>query len=179
MVSAGQVADNTIILPAGTYANTQGALDVTHDLILQGAGAAGTIIDGGGKDRVFFINPGTAVNVQLSGVTIQNGNTTGFGGGIDVEDVLGQSSALSLTNCVVTGNTAALSGGGFFQQLGTLIVTDSQFTGNVCSTLGGGLYFSGSYYSISGSTFNNNGAACRLLPSPLGGEGEGFSLTGG
>ncbi|HTU89265.1 MAG TPA: hypothetical protein VMF69_04135, partial [Gemmataceae bacterium] len=106
MVNAGQVADNTIILPAGAYQNTQGALNVTHSLILQGAGSGNTIIDGGGTDRVVLIDPTTAVNVQISGVTIRDGNTTGNGGGIDVQDGQGQSSVLTVTNCVITGNSA-------------------------------------------------------------------------
>ncbi|HEY7312608.1 MAG TPA: hypothetical protein VH643_24805 [Gemmataceae bacterium] len=111
MVNAGQVADNTIILPAGTYQNMQGALNVTHSLILQGAGAGSTILDGGNKERVLLIDPTSAVNVQISGVTVRDGKTGGFGGGIDVEGVPGQASVLVLNNCTVAGNEAVQGGG--------------------------------------------------------------------
>src|SRR5437867_3602615 len=72
---------HTITLPAGTYVLTipgagedsgaTGDLDVLRDLSIVGAGAATTIIDGGGIDRVFDV---FAPAVQLSGVTIQNGS---------------------------------------------------------------------------------------------------------
>src|SRR5439155_2998816 len=56
---------DTIIIPPGTYllsipgmeedAAATGDLDITDGLILTGAGAASTIIDGGGVDRVFHV----------------------------------------------------------------------------------------------------------------------------
>src|SRR6185437_3044172 len=139
-VNAGQVADNTIILPGGTYQNTQGALNVTHSLILQGAGAGNTILDGGGMDRVVLIDPAAMANVQLSGVTVRNGNTTGSGGGIDVTDVGGQSSVLTVQNCTITGNTAGNggNGGGIFANNGDINVINSQLLNNTAGALGFG-----------------------------------------
>jgi CSLREA domain-containing protein len=71
---------DTIVLPCGTYtlgiagadedANASGDLDIAGDLILTGAGARTTIIDGGGIDRVFEIRTGT---VTISDVTIRGG----------------------------------------------------------------------------------------------------------
>ena len=83
---------DTIILPAGTYtlgipgpdedAAATGDLDITGDLAITGAGAATTIVDGGGLDRVFEIHGAT---VQISGVTIRNGfATSGTGLGIAI-----------------------------------------------------------------------------------------------
>jgi len=142
MVNAGQVADNTIILSAGTYQNTQGALNITHSLILQGAGSGTTILDGGGTDRVILIDPIAAVNVQFSGLTVQNGNTNGDGGGINVLDVSGQSSTLTVQNCIITANTAEMSafgGGGIFANNGDIVVSNSQITNNQSSFAGGGI----------------------------------------
>src|SRR5512135_2911791 len=61
---AGHGAD-TVILPAGTYtlsiagtgedAGLTGALDITSDLTLDGAGRASTTIDGAGLDRVIDV----------------------------------------------------------------------------------------------------------------------------
>ena len=134
MVNAGQVADNTIILPAGTYQNTQGALNITHSLILQGAGSGSTIIDGGGTDRVILIDPSTPVTVQLSGVTVQNGKTTGDGGGIDVSDT-GAASTLTVQSCLITNNMAGSGngfnyGGGIAGDFTDINVVDSQVVGN-------------------------------------------------
>ncbi|HEX5165021.1 MAG TPA: hypothetical protein VFV93_06460, partial [Thermomicrobiales bacterium] len=77
---------DTIIVPAGLYALTisgtfedlaaTGDLDIAGDLLIQGAGAVSTIVDGGQLDQVFQII-GTSV-VTFSGLTIQNGNAAGW-----------------------------------------------------------------------------------------------------
>ncbi len=91
--AAGQAAPNldTITFAAATNgnpivlagaadedANASGDLDILDggDLTIQGNGAANTIIDGGGIDRVFHICPGggCANTVTFDGVTIRNGN---------------------------------------------------------------------------------------------------------
>jgi len=73
---------DAITLPAGLYTLTipgpqedgaaTGDLDLFDSLIIQGAGAATTIIDGGGSDRIFDITA-NQVTVQIEGVTIRNG----------------------------------------------------------------------------------------------------------
>ncbi len=106
---------HTVFLPAGTYilnltgANeddaASGDLDIKSNLIIRGAGAATTIIDGDGTDptnldpdRVFqIIGP---VTVELVGLTITNGYVgSGPGGGI-----YNNGGELYLTNCAVTFN---------------------------------------------------------------------------
>lgn len=103
---------DAITLPAGTYvlsvpgvgdnAALQGDLDVTADLTLTGAGAATTIVDGGGIDRVFDIRAGT---VTFGGLTVRNGNVQGCGGG------LASQTTFTLHDAVVTANTAQSGGG--------------------------------------------------------------------
>jgi len=84
---AGAGADE-VVVPAGTYTlaiagiaedgGLTGDLDVTADLTITGAGAGTTIIDGGGLDRVFHVDPrGDRIAVTLRGVTIQNGRGVG------------------------------------------------------------------------------------------------------
>src|SRR5688500_7395645 len=81
---------DTIVLPAGTYGRTiananagteyeqeedfaaTGDLDVFGDLTLTGAGAAATIIDARGLDRVLHVLE--AATVAVSGVTLRGGN---------------------------------------------------------------------------------------------------------
>lgn len=98
---AGNGSSDTIIVPAGTYTlsldgqgedgNSTGDLDVTADMIIQGAGKVTTIISGntaaadGARDRIFDID--TGVSLELNDMTITNGlisnaTTNIYGGGI-------------------------------------------------------------------------------------------------
>src|SRR6185369_4156785 len=84
MASNVVTGPNTILLPAGLYTITHpgyddnalvGDYDISHDLTLQGAGAAATIVDGNGTltgDRVFQVFA-TVKHLTLSGLTIRNG----------------------------------------------------------------------------------------------------------
>ncbi len=144
---------DTIMLPAGTYkltisgrcedAAATGDLDITDDLTITGAGAATTIIDGGGIDRVFDV----WAPLGVSGVAIRNGNPgtmlcpsgqLPLGGGI--YSAAGMSTAsVALTNVIVTDNTAT-HGGGIENDLGsTLVVSGVTVSGNMASVAGGGI----------------------------------------
>jgi len=144
---------DTIMLPAGTYTLTisglcedgaaTGDLDITDDLTITGAGAATTIIDGGGIDRVFDV----WAPLSVSGVTIRNGNPgtmlcpsgqQPLGGGI--YSAAGMSTtSVALTNVIVTGNTAT-HGGGIENDLGsTLVMSGVTVSGNMASVAGGGI----------------------------------------
>jgi len=180
MVNLGQVSDNTVILPAGIYLNSAGALSVVHSLTLQGAGAASTIIDGGGIDRVFFVNPAAGITVQFTGVTIRDGSTGGSGGGIDVQDASGQSSSLMLTDCIVTGNTvnaqnsSNLYGGGIALNNGSVTLTNSQVTDSQVlgsDDWGGGIGVS------SGGTGNVTLTDSKITGNTAGAAGGGLCLV--
>lgn len=74
--------EDRIVLPPGSYALTAlgsvedrsviGDLDVTDDLVIQGAGTDRTTIDGLGRDRILDVH---AARVTISGVRLTNGNT--------------------------------------------------------------------------------------------------------
>jgi CSLREA domain-containing protein len=80
---------DTIVLPAGRYTLTlagagedaaaTGDLDVLSDITILGAGAASTIIDGGGIDRVFDVLD----TLRLTSLTVEGGRIldTSFDGG--------------------------------------------------------------------------------------------------
>src|SRR5437868_3572428 len=130
IMQADFVGSSTIGLAAGTYKLTRagydddalvGDLDIKHDLIIQGAGSATTIIDGNGSvthDRVLQILS-TAQNVSLSGMTIRNGESLPAagptptpapvlgGGGLYIEGA-GQ---VHLSNVIFDTNTATNGGG--------------------------------------------------------------------
>ncbi|GAK57414.1 lipoprotein receptor-related protein [Candidatus Vecturithrix granuli] len=152
-----------IELPAGTYnltrpgsgedANSSGDLDIsaagkTVMIIGQGAGA---IIDAGDIDRIFNILSGTVI---LNNLTIRNG-TANWGGGIQ------NLSALTITNCTITGNTATDKGGGLHNSLGTMTINNSIIESNMTSgsmTYGGGISIYDGVVTLSNSTVRNNTA---------------------
>lgn len=146
---------DTIQLPAGTYVitlpgtlsggDTNGSLDMKDNLTIVGAGAATTIVDGGGLDSVFAVLANNK-SMSLSGLTIQNGSVSPFalgGGGILAR---GQNQ-LTLTDVVLQNNQAG-DGGAIYNQ-GTLTLIHTIVQGNSATLVatgsptfrhGGGIY---------------------------------------
>jgi uncharacterized repeat protein (TIGR01451 family)/CSLREA domain-containing protein len=140
----GLAGADTITLPAGTYALTfattgedaaaDGDLDIaTGNLIITGASARTTIIDGGQVDRVFDVDPASGgISVSMSGITIRNGKVTGStGGGIR------NAGTLTLSDCIVTGNSADSNGAGLFNTK-MLAISSSTISHNTATGTGGG-----------------------------------------
>ena len=154
-----------IILNTGTYmlsltganedAAASGDLDVTDDLIISGAGARTTFIDGAVSDRVFEVLGST---VTISGITIQNGSADD-GGGINLDS----SSSLTLRDAAVSGNHATATGGGI-RVSGLLTMDRATLDGNNAD-VGGGIYINNGVSAtllnttLSGNTAVNNGGA--------------------
>ena len=114
---------------------TSGQLNVNKDVTISGPGAKNLAVDGNAQSRVFYVNPGKTVTID--GLSIANGHAVfSYGGGIYNEDA-----ALTVTNCVLSGNDA-YSGGGIRNQSvnsgATLTVTNSTISGN-SATGGGGI----------------------------------------
>ncbi len=176
---------NTIVVPAGTYnltisgagetAGQTGDLDITNSVTIEGAGAASTIINGNGLDRVFYIfgSSTTVPSVSISGVTVEGGlspNSSYFGpdngGGIDVSDA-----SLTIDQSVIQDNSTGSDGtyggygGGIEVSEGTLTVTNSTITGN---STGNGTEVGGSGGGIEGflSTITIN--ACTISDNTTG-----------
>jgi hypothetical protein len=151
-------------------------------LELIGSGASATIIDGGGVNRVITVSNTTA-QVTVSGVTIRNGTTIVYGGGIL------NSGLLTINNCTVSGNQVFGSnsqfkytyGGGIFNG-GTLTINNSTINGNSaacgylgCAGFGGGIYSNGRL-TISNSTIAGNFAYAHFAYSQGGGIEESHSV---
>jgi CSLREA domain-containing protein len=167
---ANATADGALInLPAGKYtlklvgadddAAASGDLDVTHDLIINGADAKTTVLKGK-KDRVLQISD-TAV-VTLRDITISKGKVgkkddSGddvSGGGIRNDGTL------TLERVAVTGNSAAHEGGGIISIEATLTLTDVTVASN--KTLGddgGGLEIDGGTAALTNVTISKNKSA--------------------
>src|SRR5258706_911397 len=119
------------ILPSGiSQDEATGDLNIHRAVTITGGGAAHTIVDGNGTDRVFDVR----VSSTLSGLTIRNGFVTDYGGGVYCESAV----TITLSRCVVTAN-AAVSGAGVGVLGSTQLVLDrSTVSGNVSTDVGGG-----------------------------------------
>ena len=116
-------ADDTIIIAPGTY--DEHDITINKSLTIQGAGAGVTSVDGQNISCVFLIN--VTYTVDMSGLTIQNGNmSAAIGGGII------NAGDLILTDCTVSGNTANVSGGGIYNA-GNVTMTNCTISGNTAS----------------------------------------------
>jgi CSLREA domain-containing protein len=155
-------------VPAGIYVLTlpavndddpsSGDLDIINrvstspGLIVAGAGADQTIIDGNGTDRVFNVAGGQTVSII--GLTVRNGNAVeinGLGGGIINEG------DLFLSHVVVADNTA-FDGGGILSS-GSLEVLDTSLLRNHALDSGGGIFNDfGSALKVENSTIAYNTA---------------------
>ncbi len=134
-----------------TITLTDGPLTFTDaNVTIRGPGAQSLTISGGGTNRVFDIEGGSAT---LSGLTVSGGNATNGGGLYD------NRGTLDLTDCTVTGNSGSGEGGGLFNNsYSTLELTDCTVSGNRAGNNGGGLYTAavGSSLALSNVTVGGN-----------------------
>jgi predicted outer membrane repeat protein len=123
-----------------------GNFTIGENLTLEGSG---TLSGTGYSGSVLTISAGTAF---LNNLTIENGNTSGEGGGI------ANSGTLIVTNTTVSHNSAN-DGGGIWNE-GTLTVTNSTVTNNNASEWGGGIrnHFNSVSTTITNSTVSDNTA---------------------
>lgn len=152
-----------ITLPAGTFTLTiteQFEDSATGDLDITGADGVqisghrnGTIIDGGGLDRVFDIVNSSAF---LNDLTITNGGSPLWGGGIQVNG------SLSLFNVTVSENTvftgSGIPAGAGIVSSGTLYVLESLVSNNETNAWAAGIYIMSGSAFISNSTISGNEA---------------------
>jgi len=195
---AGSGAD-FINLPTGVYTLTvsglgddsglSGDLDITGPLTIVGMNPTGTIIDGSGAnvDRVFQIS--NAGDVEISSLTIRNGDAgAGDGGGIRVS---GSSSAVTLRNMTVSNNRAG-RGGGIYMSTSAVTLINTTVINNRATVNGGGVYNNGGNVLITKSEIggnnvstaanasgvqNTSGGIVILTSSTMSGNGNGSALS--
>ncbi len=177
---------DTIDLPTGTYALTiantagqenagaEGDLDISGDLTLIGNGPSGTIIDGNAIDGVLHILTGV---VDISRVTIRNGNSPSDGGGVLIDGgtvtidesaivdngcaglgggIQNSSGSLTVSDSTVSGNTANAGGG--IGNFGPLTLTNTTVSGNSCTNDAGGIGSGPATIQLQNVTVTNNAA---------------------
>jgi len=133
------------------------------------SGAASTTIDGSASGSVVTFNSGEGVNSMLDGFTITNGtgNTNNYGEN-DGGGILCSSAAPTITNCIISGNTAN-SGGGILCSSAAPTITNCIISGNTAYS-GGGIACSSSsptiaHCTISGNTANSVGGGIECFSS--------------
>lgn len=121
-------ANGALTLCAGDW-DLASTANVSKNLTLVGAGAAQTILDGGGAVRVLLVAASTLLRVEA--LTVRNGRAS-FGAGIFSDG------AVVLRDAVLTGNVADNQGGGVYSNGNITLEAGSRVTGN-SAIEGGGL----------------------------------------
>jgi hypothetical protein len=133
----------------GTIVLTTGELALTKDLTIAGSGADVVTVSGNHASRVF--NIGATFTVDMSGLTIADGQEGGAGG-------IYNQGTLTVTSCTLSGNAARGGGGGILND-GTLTVTNSTVNGNAGGGgYGGGIANTGTA-TVTNSTFSGSSAS--------------------
>ncbi|MBO7725759.1 MAG: hypothetical protein J6S40_04770, partial [Thermoguttaceae bacterium] len=154
-------------LSKGTINLKGGEFLLTRNVTIDASSVGGITINAGGKSRV--INVGASLTnvthvtgkdstyvVSLIGLTMTGGKAEN-GGGVAV------GTALKLTNCKVTGNTATNDGGGIYVfRSGNVTVTSSIVEKNTASNhYGGGIYNAGTL-KVTSSVIKANSAVKQV-----------------
>ena len=155
-VDAAQGGD-TVLVADGTYTGS-GNRDIDFHgkslTVTSQNGPTKTIIDcggyksaaGSGNHRGFYIHSGEKA-ATISGFTVKNGYenfiyivpSSDFGGGIFISNDNNGSGTITLTECIVSGNTASYGGGVYNDSInGTIALTDCTISGNTASQGDGG-----------------------------------------
>ena len=134
---------------AGENLAATGDLDLLDDVTIVGEDARFTTIRVA-DDRVFQI--WTGVIAEISGVTVELGQTTGEGGG----GIDNRRGSVTLRDVYVTGNAADRSGGGISNR-GRMTLVNVTVSGNITFGAGGGIYNQG-LLTLSGATISSNAA---------------------
>ena len=165
IVFASTLSGHTITLTS--------TLTIATNINIVGLGAANLAVSGNHSHEPFHFNSGEAS--KISSLTIENGSSNSGGGIFNAgtltltNDVLTGNSAhsgagifnvnagvLTLTTTVVSNNTASKSGAGIYN-LGSLTVNGGSITGNTASIDGGGVYDPGTL-TLSGGSLSGNSA---------------------
>jgi hypothetical protein len=144
--------DGTLFAVPQTISLANFALpEIDHNVNIVGPGANLLTIDAHGASGILQVK--SSVAVSISGLTLANGHVSGAGGAIDNEGGM-----LGLTECSLTGNSAAANAGGIFNGEGTLMLTGCTFTDNTAGGFGGGISNILGKITLQDCTFSNNHA---------------------
>jgi predicted outer membrane repeat protein len=143
---------DTINVAAGTY--YENISWNNKDLVIMGAGADITIIDGSSSDSV-VITRGLTNAARLEGFTIQNGDSLRGGGMWNQSN-----SSPTVSNCIFLHNSANNGGGMYNYGNSSPVVTECTFSGNSATIENGGGMINDAFCSpiVTDCTFVENTA---------------------
>ncbi len=138
---------------------------ISCGLTINGPGASLLTVNGHGFGSVLTFAPGSnGTPSSIDGLTITGGIGSGsgtLGGGDGGGGIDNSGDTLTVSNCVITGNSSTGVGGGISSgamgDVGSLYVTNSTISGNTASSSGGGVYAAyGTGITIAGSVISGN-----------------------
>ncbi len=136
-----------------------GEMLISSSMIINGPGANLLTVDANNSSRIFNLDDGTNddIQVEISGLTLMNGNTGGPGGCINSRETL------KLRSSIIKSCFAGANGGGMHGfNARDLLVENCSFLDNFSDNNGGGIFRqNGSGNSIINSTFSGNSASER------------------
>ncbi|CAN5275471.1 hypothetical protein BH11PLA2_BH11PLA2_31310 [soil metagenome] len=159
--------NSTVFATAKTITLGGTQMKITDALTITGPGANRLTINGNNTSRIFELGAGTGTAVTLTGLTLTNGRVTpGSGGAIVLIN-----ETLTLSDCVITGSSAALDGGAIyaFDFGAQVLLNRCTFSGNTASRFGGAInMYRGGTLNANNCTFNGNtaqlGGAITAIP---------------
>jgi Ca2+-binding RTX toxin-like protein len=168
---AGDTIKFSSSLANKTVTLTTGQLNITKNLIIDGAGAAGLTLSGNNASRVFEVEGG-GLSFTLKNLTVAGGRVADDGGAI----LTGQKTILTVENCQFKNNAAGVGGAIVAGNFSKNTVINSKFdsnqaTANVEQSGGAIQVKSLSELTVRDSEFTNNkginGGAINSLLSRL------------
>ena len=161
--------DTITFAVTGTIGLTSGELLVNKSITISGPGADNLAVDGNPKSRVFHID--FAQTVTISGLTITGGSASGNFPDNSGAGIYSDHAALTVSDCAITQNSAAGSGGAIYSDgengTATLEISNCTVAGNAANEFandgGGGIYSDGrnqgvALVTINGSAVTDNSA---------------------
>ena len=142
-------------------------IDVTQPLRILGPGAGKLTVSADANSRIFNLAieaDDEIFSVEISGMTLSGGNITGDDEA-DRGGAIYNRERLTMTEVIVSNNSASQGGGGVYVEFGSLTVDRSLFQNNFAGGIGGGGILNGSASDdsrprtrVTNSTFVGNGA---------------------
>ena len=130
---------------------TSGELGITKNLTIEGPGAASLTISGNNSSRIFDVS--TGVTATISGLTMTAG-ASATGGAILNAGTLKVADDVFYDNSIAGAGISG-AGGAIYNSTGSLSVTGSTFNGNGAIS-GGGIYVEAGIVTILNSTIESN-----------------------
>jgi len=157
-ITAANVADGNTVqfdpaLAGSTITLTTGEIQISHAMNIVGPGAGNLSISGADANRIFYLScANVSQHVSISGLSLRNGSTAGYGGAISSKRCY-----LDLSGANISASNAKGGGGVSFNN-GRIVRTvvsgcGAQFGGGVLEVMGEGPQ------SIEYSTISSNHAS--------------------